>query len=181
MTKEKKYLMREIIEKKVELTDKDVKNVMANNRAGYNVQLLDEVDQYMEQLNVTWGRGDLEDFLRENDITPTEERLYKFMENNPKLESDASYGWDILDYGLDNCNFKEDDVEKKYIVKNPNFVIEVRKQYENDGIHQDTDENGEFLYEVYVDDEVHDNFCTEDETESIIANLLFKREYEEVE
>ena len=177
----KKYLMREIIEKEVELTDEDVENIAAKNRAGYNIRLLDDVDQYMEQMNVTWRRWDLEDFLRENNITPTEERLHKFMENNPTLNNDCSYGWDILDYGLSNCNFKEDDVAKKYIVKDPNFVIEVRKQYENDGIHQDTDEDGELLYKIYMEDEVHDNYCTEDETESIIANLLFKRDYEEVE
>ena len=177
----KKYLMREIIEKEVELTDDDVKNIIANNRDGYNVQLLDEVDQYMEQLNVTWGRDDLEDFLRENDIAPTEENLRKFMKENPELKEDASYGFDELDCCLDQCNFKPYNVVEKYIVKNPNFVIEVRKQYENDGIHQDTNEYGDLLYEVYIDDELHDNFCTYQDMKSIVENLLFKREYEEVE
>lgn len=186
----KKYLMREIVETEMTFggTEEEIQekaqqcieyNKSLHQLGAYNIELIDDIDQYMEQMNVRWKREDLEDFLEENDIPPTEKNLKKYMEINPRLNYDCSYGWNELCSRFDSVDFEDSNLVNKYIVKNPDFTIEVREMWEDGEIVKD-DEGG-IQYEIRIDGSPYSNYIGEEEMEATVAVLLFKRDYEEVE
>ena len=115
----KKYLMRRTIETEIvfEGTEEEIRDQYCGYINGYKtldgdevkVELLDDVDQYMEQMNVRWCSSDLETLFYCKGKEFTEENVNKFMEANWELSTDTEIesGWDSLEYYFDKAFGKE--------------------------------------------------------------------------